>query len=74
MPGKEQVRKSRALTCRGPGRQGEREGREEREDREGREETEGREGREEREGREGSSRRQRKLPGQTVTLESSFKH
>lgn len=59
MPGKEQVRKSRALTCRGPGRQGEREGREEREDREG---------------REGSSRRQRKLPGQTVTLESSFKH
>lgn len=62
MPGKEQVRKSRALTCRGPGRQGEREGREEREDREGRE------------GGEGSSRRQRKLPGQTVTLESSFKH
>lgn len=62
VPGKEQVRKSRALTCRGPGRQGEREGREEREDREGRE------------GREGSSRRQRKLPGQTVTLESSFKH
>lgn len=59
VPGKEQVRKSRALTCRGPGRQGEREGREEREDREG---------------REGSSRRQRKLPGQTVTLESSFKH